>query len=401
LDNREKSVMKNFSFSKNDMAPNLDQSFENGDSVFGRIFKGVRSIRPLFASIVIAPTIFSILYLFFLASDVYISESKYLIRSPEKPMSSGLGVLLSTAGFNRADDEGYAAKAYVESRDSLKDLNSDGYIARVYGSTEYSAFNRFNPFGWDGSFEALYKFYQAKVNVVEDATSSMMTLTVKAFSPEDAHRINGFLLQRSEALVNQLNERGRKDLIAYAQREVDDAKIAARNASVAMSRFRNREGVVDPEKQATVQLQMVSKLQDQLIATRLHLQQIEKYTPDNPQIPILRTQMRNLDEQVRSESAKVAGGSRSLAANAVEYERLKLDGEFSAKQLAVAMTALEEAKNEARRKQAYIERVVQPSLPDKPGEPRRLRGVLTTFVVGLIVWGVLTMLIAGVREHSE
>jgi capsular polysaccharide transport system permease protein len=34
-------------------------------------------------------------------------------------------------------------------------------------------------------------------------------------------------------------------------------------------------------------------------------------------------------------------------------------------------------------------------------EPRRIRSILTTFVLGIIVWGVLAMLFAGVREHQD
>ena len=63
------------------------------------------------------------------------------------------------------------------------------------------------------------------------------------------------------------------------------------------------------------------------------------------------------------------------------------------------MNSLEEARNEARRKQAYVERIVQPSLPDEAQEPRRLRGIFATFVLGLIAWAILTMLLAGIREH--
>ena len=65
------------------------------------------------------------------------------------------------------------------------------------------------------------------------------------------------------------------------------------------------------------------------------------------------------------------------------------------------MTALQDAKNEALRKQAYVERIVQPNLPDYAIEPRRFRGIISTLLFCLVVWGVLTMLVAGVREHQQ
>jgi len=39
--------------------------------------------------------------------------------------------------------------------------------------------------------------------------------------------------------------------------------------------------------------------------------------------------------------------------------------------------------------------------PDKAMEPKRLRSVFTVFVFSLIVWGVVTLIVAAVREHIE
>jgi capsular polysaccharide transport system permease protein len=81
-------------------------------------------------------------------------------------------------------------------------------------------------------------------------------------------------------------------------------------------------------------------------------------------------------------------------------QRLLLEKEFADKQLAAAMAALEQARAEALRQQLYIERVAQPKVPDSSLEPDRLRGVLTTFVLGLLFWGIFSLLISGVREHN-
>lgn len=363
--------------------------------------ESARRLGPIFYLTVVIPTLAAILYYGIFASDVYISESQFVVRSPEKPAATGLGVLLKSAGFTNASDEVYAANAYIASRDALADLNRKGFIAQAYGKPEISIFDRFNSSGANGSFEALYKYYLKKVTVKQDSASSIITLTVRAYSREDAYAINKQLLERSEALVNSLNARGRTDLIQYALAEVKDAMGESRQAAIALAAFRNREGVVDPDKQAAVQLQMVSKLQDELISTRADLAQLQTFTPQNPQIPALQSRVLEIGAAIDRELGKVAGNRRSLAATAVQYERLTLENQFADKQLAAAMASLQEAQNEARRKQAYVERVSQPNLPDEALEPRRLRGILATFALGLVAWGILKMLFAGVREHAE
>lgn len=353
----------------------------------------------LFLVAVVVPTILAILYFGFFASDVYISQSQFVIRSPDKPAMTGLGVLLKSGGFSSADDEVYAAQDYVGSRDALRALNSNGAVAKAYGNKNISIFDRFDPLGFSGTFEDLYRYYQGKVGVQFDSGSSIATLTVRAFSPEDAYKFNSQLLALAEGLVNRLNIRGRSDMVQYATREVQDAQIAARNAAVALAAFRNTHGVVDPEAQAKVQLDMISKLQDELIGSRVQLAQLQKIAPENPQIPVLTTRISGLEHQIDEQMGRVAGSRRSLSQTAVQYERLELERELADKRVAAAMTSLQSAEEEAQRKQAYVERIAEPSRPDEAAEPRRIRGIFSTLLLGLVAWGILRLLIAGLREH--
>ena len=115
----------------------------------------------------------------------------------------------------------------------------------------------------------------------------------------------------------------------------------------------------------------------------------------------LRQRAALLDDEIQAEMERVTGGERSLAGKAAEYQRLLLDREFADKMLASAMVTLEQARNDAQRKQLYLERIVQPSKPDHAMEPRRIRGIIATLPVGLVVFAVLTMLLAGMREHLD
>ena len=80
---------------------------------------------------------------------------------------------------------------------------------------------------------------------------------------------------------------------------------------------------------------------------------------------------------------------------------MALDRAFADKQLAATLTSLESARSEAQRKQLYLERLVQPNLPDKALEPRRTRSIFTVLLLGLILWGVVSLVVASVKEHSD
>ena len=363
----------------------------------------ILGINRLFLYTVIIPTTISIIYFGCIASDVYISESRFVVRSPERQQAvSGLGALLQGAGFSKSQDDTYTVHDFILSRDALHKLNTDLAVEKMFTHPEIDVFSRFASLGMDNNFEDFYRYYQKRVIVDTDSASSISVLKVNAYTADDAYKINTKLLEMGEGLINQLNERGRQDMIRFATAEVSVAEQKAKDAALALSAFRNDKVVFDPERQSTLQLQLTSKLQDEIIATRTQLSQVRSVSPDNPQVPALEKRVASLQTEMDAEMAKVAGNSTgSLTNKAAEYERLALERVFADKQLASAVTSLEQARNDAQRKQLYLERIVQPNKPDVALEPRRLRAIFTTFILGLIVMGVLSILIAGVREHKD
>jgi capsular polysaccharide transport system permease protein len=361
----------------------------------------IRTPSWLFAVVVALPVVTAGLYYGLIASDVYVSESRFVVKSSEKPTASGLGVILKSAGFSTGGDEVFAVQSFVKSRDALAAVNRQQSFRAAYSGKEISLVDRFDPTGMFGSFESLYNYYLKKVELKSDPTTSISTLTVRAYDPKSARQFNEQLLEMSESMVNKLNDRGRSDLIRFAEIEVKRAQAESSRTSAALAAYRNRSGVIDPEKQAQIQMQMVSKLQDELIAARTMLAQVRQAAPQNPQIPSILSQISSIESEMAREQGKVVGTNRSLAGNAVRYQRLELENTFAEKQLAGALASLEDARNEARRKQAYVERIVDPSLPDHATEPRRLRGFFATLVLSLIAYGILRMLLAGVREHAQ
>jgi len=371
----------------------------SGQTILSTLKQKLSGINRLFLATVVVPTLLAILYFGLIASDVYISESRFIIRSPQQQTITSLGAILQGAGLTRSQDDTYTVHDFILSRDALRKLDTQLKLSQSYGEGDF--LSRFPELDMDNSFEALHRYYQKQVSVQLDTLSSISTLRVRAFNADEAHRINQMLLDMGEALINQLNERSRQDMIRYAQAEVDVAEESARAAALAVSRYRSEKTVFDPEKQSALQLQQVSRLQDELIAAKSQLAQVRSLAPKNPQVSVLQRRVGILEAEIQKETAKVAGGERSLSSKAAEYERLALNRAFADKQLATALASLEQARNEAQRKQLYLDRIVEPGRPDVAVEPRRLRNVAATLALGLVAWGVLSLLIAGVKEHQD
>jgi capsular polysaccharide transport system permease protein len=356
----------------------------------------------LFLITVVVPTLVATVYYGLIASDVYTSESRFLVRSPQPRMQTGLlGELLQGTGISRSQDDTYSVRDFILSRDALKELDEKLAVRQAYSSKRVDWFKRFPGLTGDDSFEALYRYYGKQVSIEYDSVSSISTLTVHAFNAKDSQNINKLLLDMSERLVNSLNDRSRNDLVRFAEGEVKSAEEQAKEASLALLAFRSKEAVFEPDKQAGIQLEGVAKLQEELISTEAQLAQLRRISPSNPQIAGLTTRAETLRAAATSEASKVTSGSGSLSARAATFERLAIESEFADKRLGIALAELEAARSEAARKQLYLERLVQPSLADKALEPRRFRSIVTALLMGLIVWGAVSLVLASVREHAD
>lgn len=368
----------------------------------GQIVERLKGINRLLLVTVILPTLAAIVYYGLFASDVYVSESRFVVRSAQKQTQTSLfSSLLNGAGFALSQDDTYAVNDYMTSRDALAALNRNGYFEQAYSGRNGDLISRFPAFDFDRSFEGLYKYFGKQIDVTLDSTTSITSLKVDAFTAQDAYRINEQLLELGEKLVNRMNDRARQDTLKIARDEVARAENRVKDASVALSGYRNDQNVFDPEKQSALKLQQVATLQQALVESKTQLAQVQSVAPNNPQIPVLRTRIASLQGEITSASGSVVGDKGSLARKAPDYERLVLEREFAEKQLASAMESLETARTQVQKQQLYLERIEAPGLPDQALLPKRIRDVLTVLIAGLIAWGSLSLLISSVREHKS
>ncbi|MDO4640278.1 MAG: capsule biosynthesis protein [Neisseria sp.] len=362
----------------------------------------VKKLSPLLWVTVIIPTVLSTVYFGLVASDQYTSESTFVVRSSKNQTSfSGLGALLQNAGFSRSQDDTYTVRDYMYSRTALDELSKKIPI-RTFYEEKGDIFSRFNVFGMFDSKEAFYYYYKNKININFDSVSGISTLDVTSFDAKESKQINAALLKQGEQLINKLNERARKDTIRYAEDALASAEKRVKETSANMTNYRTHNSVFDLKAQSEVQMGLVSKLQDELIVIQTQLDQVKALTPDNPQIQGLKAREQSLRKEIAQQMKMISGSSsKSLTNQAEEYQLLYLENELATKQLAAAITSLETAKAEASRQQLYLEVVAQPSEPDLAMKPSRLYNIMATLIIGLMLYGILNLLIANVREHKN
>jgi capsular polysaccharide transport system permease protein len=358
--------------------------------------------HPWFILVVVVPTLLATIYYFVIASDIYLSESRFVIRSPgqKPPQTSTLANLIQTTGLSAGQEETNEILEYVRSRNAVADLDRSIALRQRFGSHQADFIARY-PAPWQPDrFETLFKYYGSMVDARVDVDTGIAVLDVKAFRPEDAYAINNGLLDLSERLVNELNTRAQSKVISEGEQRVTAAEGRVRRARLALARYRNANGLLDPEKQGAGVLQVSNQLVSEEAALQAQLDLMLNAAPANPSIPAIKSRIAAIDAQIAAQNGRAVGTSSGIASKLGTYENLTLEQDFAAQTLTAASAALEQARNDALRQQFYLERVVQPNTPDLARYPSRLKLILTVLASSLCLYFVGWMLVVGILEHS-
>jgi len=309
-------------------------------------FQRIISDRIFWVTVLI-PTVFAIIYYAFMASGIYISESKFIVRVQSKDSQSALpsslsGVLGSIGGslggLSTSQNDSLAAENYIASRDALKILNTDLDIINTYSSQKIDRLHRFGGIRfWDKSKESFFEYYKDSIiEIGHENDSGISTLRVRAFDSDSAYTINSKLNELSEGLINRLNDRARQDMLSFSENEVELAKKRVEDVNQRIFNYRIKDGQ----------------------------------------------------------------NSGSINKQITYYQQLASEKDFADRNLSTALASMEQARIELMKKRLYLEKISEPSKPDIAIEPKRTRGIATIFIVGLLIWSVASMIMAGVKEHS-
>ena len=359
----------------------------------------LRGFAARFFAFVLLPTLLAGVYFGFFASDVFVSETRFAIRSSGQSQPEGFLAALFSSGAGAASEDTIVVRDYVHSREMLDKLDAELGLREHYSSHAADWLSRLPA---DASYERFLDYYRDKVQVVLETGTGIITLTARAFSPEASLAISKRLVVDSELLVNQMSDRIRDDTLSLVREELDLAEQRVRAASATITEYRNRTKLVDPTQETGAVLGIISELESQLATARAELSTARSFMqPDSARVRTLNANVAALEAQVKLERDRlVSGDSADLTGRIDGYLPLALDQEFAQQQYASALASFELARAEVQRKQQYLVPFVQPDLPREAREPERVKGVLTVFVAALLIYAFTSLIVAGFRDHA-
>lgn len=357
--------------------------------------------RRLVWVIIVLPLVLAICYYGLFAADRYVSESIITVRETgdSGTTTSGLALLVTGANPPSRTETLYLID-YIHSMDMLKHLDRTLQLRAAYSVAPFDLF--YHLFDWT-SQEWFLEYFRSRVEVLLDDRSSLLTVRVEAFDSEFAHVLATEILSQSERFVNEISHRMAREQVAFAERELQKARERYQQAKARLIEFQNRHNLLDPVAQAQATVSLTSQLEAEIARLEADLKNLLTYLKDSAhEVVSMRNKVGTLREQLEIERAKsVSQEGNRINTLAAEFQTLSIDVGFAEDAYKIALSTVENARIEASRKLKSIVVVESPTLPDIAIYPRRLYNLLTLAIALTLLYGIVRLAIATVRDHQD
>lgn len=347
------------------------------------------SLVALTVLFLILPVLCGTLYFGFLASDQYESETRFTVRSATPALGKDqIGKVTGIPAAKIVQDTQIVVN-FITSHEILRAIEEDLDLHSIFGATTTDWFARLPA---DATAEETLEYWQGMVTTSISPSSGIVTVRAKAFSPEDAQHIVEVILEKSEIVVNQVNDRIWKDVIATAQDNLENATTQLQEARATLANARNENGVLSVDGSS----QVITTLLATIEAERINLQQRydtsrSSVSEDAPQMRVLRREIESKEQQIAELNSRVAGEAntgRNLAQISQDLSQFELAQDLAESQFASSVKTLEQVQFVSQQQLLYLDSFLEPRIPDEAQYPRRGLWITLTIVFGLIGWGV-------------
>ncbi|MCU6673726.1 sugar transporter [Leclercia adecarboxylata] len=339
------------------------------------------------------------LYFCVIVSDRYVSRAELVVKQADQiKMLPDTLSMLGLGGSNHEDV--LLIQDYLKSPDLLDKLDKDLGLKAHYQSHSIDYFSRLPG---DVSREEFIKYYRQHLSLHLDELSGVLTIELQAFDPAYGQRVVGLMLKESEGFINKLGHQVALEQLAFVEKEVDRAYQRVQTEKAKVLDFQNSHHLISPESTSSARLGVVSQIEAQLAQQQAQLKQLQSYMKETaPAVVSVKARVEALTEQLAQEQARLTGVDKD-AMNEVtaRYMDVQTQATLATDLYKSGLISLEQARVEAYRKLKHLLVVSQPTLAEDAEYPRRLYNLLTTGVLLCLLYGLIIMGLATLREHQD
>lgn len=352
---------------------------------------------------VILPFVVISIYSVFVQSHQFESRASIMVQTAD-PMASSLPSLefglLDLGGGGSEKQDAALITSFIQSRRLFDELNESHKLVDHWRDRSVDWWSRLPSVA---DQDEKLNYYHGMVAVKAEPDSGIMHLTVRAYSGEFAQQVLADIVSRSESFINKVSNDLAQTQVKFAEGELVKAHDRVKDAANNLITFQGKSDTLSPQAEAEASLQILGALQARKTALETELSTLRSYLQDNaPDVVATANRIQATQDQIERERKRQTGTTNEgLNRLLADYKEAELTAELSADLYKVGLQTLETARLEASRKGKFLVEIDPPNLPDEPRFPDSERDIMLAALALNILYFLVTLIGAAVREHSD
>lgn len=380
-----------------DPAPPVEGGFHGAGGARFRLRHGL--VLASFVALVVAPLMVAAWYLYSVAVDQYASRVGFSVQREEAGSAiEFLGGITEISGSSSSDTD--ILYRFIQSREMVRSVDARLDLRAVWAQPGDPAFG----LAPGGTIEDLEAHWNRKVDVFYDTSSRLIEVRALAFRPEDATAIGRAIFDESTRMLNNLSAIAREDSTRYARAELDVALERLKRARQALTTFRMRTQIVDPEADIQGRMGLLNMLLAQQAAALIDLDMLSANTgATDPRYLQAQKRVDVIEARILAERARFGEQSgpadEAYATQVAEFEALMVDLEFAQGSYLSARAAHDAALAEAQRNSRYLATYLSPTMAERAEYPQRWMILLLLGAALMALWSIGVLVYYALRDR--
>lgn len=358
---------------------------------------GFRSL--LFGLVCVIPVTAVAIYEYRYATDRYHSDSAVAITQDNNSTQS---FDLTVIGLPAVSDDKDALTliTFINSLDMLHHLEKELQLRQHYSDPSLDYFSRLPP---EASQEQFRDYMNGYIVAEYDVTTHLISVHVQAFNREYAQKIVNAVIARSQTFVDNLNAHVTEEQTRFFETQLTASEVRLKEAQSALLKFQKENLLLTTDAEAAMVSSNIGALDKLLLEKQGELITKKRDLNDNsPIIQILKSEIETLTQQISAEKQKLSGNVTGGAVSelSAKFREIQFNLEFVENIYKANLAQLERSRLETIQRLKYLIVVTSPSLADASLYPNRLYLIGTALLISLMVYFILSLIVAIVREHA-
>lgn len=382
--------------------PALPQKFTGGNPAFMR--KRHYGLVVSFVIIVFLPLMAASWYLYAKAADQYASTLGFTVRSEDVGSAIDiLGGLGSSLGGGSGAQDSDILYEFMRSQQLVQDIDDKIDLRTMFSKRrDPDWLLSYDP---EGTIEDLTRYWERMIRISYDSGSGLMEVRTRAFTAEDAKAIADAIFDENSKIVNELSAIARADATRYAAEDLAQSVERLKQAREALTTFRLKNQIVDPNADIQAQMGLLTKLQTQQAEALIDFDLLADIAREgDPRLEQAQRRLDVIEARIEAEREKFGVGGQGpggveFATTIADFERLTVDREFAEAAYAASLSARDASIAEANRQSRYLATYIKPTLAQKSEFPQRFILLAVIALFSGLIWAIFILVYYALRDR--